>query len=341
VGDPSGRMSLDHPDRVSRRAWALAAVVLCLMTLGEIRLFDRLLFGNAADCEFVLRNIRGILARTPVWKAWQNRLLGPAAVRALSWVTRDPVASLKVFCDLMILAANALLFALVRRKGATLTAGLLAVVAFGFARIFLFYKLEYPWDGVDVLLFLAFGAWAARERTIVGFFPLLLIGVLNHETVLYIPLWYLLAPLDRTATSRRQGSSLVVAGLLLAFLGGGILALRSLLYLGRPALSGHVFEAATPLIANPIHLIHNLGQFLFGNWKSSLAFISGTLICALALLTRLISSSAKYRRAAVWTFAVLASIFCFGYVNETRLYLPVVAFWFTYAWPPSRPLTRT
>jgi hypothetical protein len=315
---------------------ALAFVVLSLVTLAEVRLIDRLLFVDQAEYGFVLHNVRGILAGTPVWKAWQNRLLGPAAVTALSWATGDPLSALKLFGGLMIVGANSLLYVLLRRKGATSAAGLLGVVAFGFARLVLVYKLEYPWDGVDVLLFLAFGYWAARDGALLRFAPLLVVGAINHETALYIPLWYLLAPLGRTKSSLRLGRELVMAAVLIVVVAGGMLALRQACYVGRPDLPGQAFENATPLIENPIHFDHNARQFLVENWKQGRIFISATLVCAFAWLIRL-AAGTKHRRSGVWSLVVLVSVFLFGYVNETRLYLPLLAFWFTYAWPAPMP----
>src|SRR5262245_45685674 len=159
----------------------------------------------------------------------------------------------------MIAASIVLLYVLVRRKGAGRDSALAAVVTFGLAHALFAYKLEYPWDGVDVLLFLAFGAWAASDRGIAGAWPLLVVGALNHETVVYIPLWYLLAPLDRGARRWRDVAEAAVAlALLLAFIAG----LRNWLYVGRPVLPGQVFEKAAPLVENHIHVAHNVYQLV-------------------------------------------------------------------------------
>jgi hypothetical protein len=55
----------------------------------------------------------------------------------------------------------------------------------------------------------------------------------------------------------------------------------------------------------------------------------------LSLLVLLVANVVKGRRvrASVWSLALIASIFTFGYINETRLYFPLLAFWAAYAWP--------
>jgi hypothetical protein len=139
-------------------AWPL---LVALFTLGQIALFDRLLFrGHAAD--FVLLAVRGVLGGTPVFKGWQHRLLGPAAVTALGVLTPTLLDALRLFSALMVAGANALLYGVLRRKGASPAGSALAVTAFGIAHAALLYRLEYPWDGLDVLLFVAFGYWISR-----------------------------------------------------------------------------------------------------------------------------------------------------------------------------------
>jgi hypothetical protein len=321
-------------DEQSRRPLLAAWLLVSLLTLGQIRLFERLLFSERSDYEFVLLNLRGVLEGTPLWKSSKHRLLGPALVRALEFVQDNPLAALTSFTHVSLLAANLLLFWLTLRKGGSLRCALLAVAAFVLVRLLLLYKLEYPWDGLDILLFLGFGHWAAKRGSLVWLTPLLLVGTLNHETVLYLPLWCLLAPLERShgaAWSRRE---LVTGALALLLVLASILALREHFYLGPTGVAQE-----TPALGNPVHLLHNLRQFLWRDWIAGRLFISATLLCALVLLGKLLREP-KQRRAAAWSLLVIATIFCFGYVNETRLYSSLVAFWFAYGWPgtgPARP----
>jgi hypothetical protein len=308
---------------VRRLAACLAA--LSWLSLAEWKIFERLLYGDAPNVGFVLESVRGVLAGTPVSKSWQHRFLGPLLVSALARVTGQPLTALELFAGLLLFGANLLLFVLLRRRGASLPSAMLAVVCFGFAHIILAYRLEYQWDWIDILIFLWFGYWAARGGGLLALAPLLVVGTFNHETVLYLPLWYLLGK-DR----RQQAGALATA----AGLGTVIVLVRSFFYKGRPVLPGQVFEPVTPLISNHIHVSHNLGALLVWNWIAGRTHISLLVLSAVALLVWLAARRPDLRQPAVWSLCILATIVCFGYTNETRHYLLLVAFWFAYAWPP-------
>jgi hypothetical protein len=199
---------------------------LALLTLAEIRLFDHLLFERRTDYEFVLTSIDGVLSGIPVSKSWQQRLLGPAVVAAMSTITATRLDALRLFTALMIACANALLFAIVRRKSGSSALGLLAALGFGAGHLLLLYRLEYPWDGIDVLLFLSFGFLAQQGIRLRSLVPLLVLGAVNHETVLYMPLWYALSALAGPPHSPRAGKNLRRALLVFALLSSAILGLR-------------------------------------------------------------------------------------------------------------------
>ncbi len=166
---------------------------------------------------------------------------------------------------------------------------------------------------------------------------MLLAGTLNHESVLYIPLWYLL-PADGDAQARRAAvRQRPIAALLGVAMAGVIAIVRHHFYLGRPEIPGHIFEPATPVVSNLIEVSHNLRQLLIEDWKSMpKAFVSATLLSVIALLIRNVVRR-RLVRASIWSLCVLGSIFVFGYINETRLYFPLLAFWFAHGWPVTAP----
>src|SRR6185503_8526844 len=75
------------------RAFVSSLGALGLMTLGENRVFDRLLFLDRPEYEFVLLNVRGVLEGTPVSRSFQHRLFAPMLVRAVESVTASPLAA--------------------------------------------------------------------------------------------------------------------------------------------------------------------------------------------------------------------------------------------------------
>jgi hypothetical protein len=316
---------------VGVRVWtAVAYTFVAAISWGEIELLHRLVFRNHGDLDFVLRNVQGILHGTPVWKNFQQRFLGPWCVAVLDAVTGDRTVSLEYFLAATAVAANVLLFELMSRRAGNVLRPLWAVVALAAVRVVLAYKLEYPWDGLNVLLFLTFGDFAARGRPLLSLAPLLVAGTLNHEAVLYVPLWYLIAAFDAPASRKRSALDAVAV---LATMSVSIFALRELYYVGRPP-SRDVVEASTPLVGNPLHVSHNLRCLLVHDWRLG-ALVSVGFVVAAVLFVALWTLRV-HRASALWSLCVLASILCFGYVNETRLYLPLAAFWLSRLGPTGR-----
>ena len=304
---------------------ALPVVALIsLVSLGEIQLRQRLLYADASEMEFVRANVAGILQGRVVSQSWQHRVLAPLVIAGLARL-RGQLRAIEIFSDLATAAANFLLFAMVRRKGGSVRQALLVVALLGFCHLLVMYRLEYPWDGVDVLIFLGFGYWISTDRpgrSLASLAPLVIVGAINHETVLYLPAWFLIDRRDR-----RRTLVAVAAGALLV---AAILALRRLLYVGRPDFPPDWFEPSLPVVGNHLHLLHNLGQALFDDWRRGRVFIGAGLLSAIALLV-VLARRGRHRTAALWSLGVIATIFCFGYVNETRHYLVLIAFWFGYA----------
>ncbi|MBX3186577.1 MAG: hypothetical protein KF819_06165 [Labilithrix sp.] len=304
-----------------RRIVAMAAppVLLAWLSLAEWKIIERLLYADAASVGFVVESVRGVLAGTPVSKSWAHRVVAPLLVSLFGGANE---AALERFAAGALVAANVLLFFCLRRRGVSLVGAAHGVVAFGLARFVLAYKLEYPWDGVDQLVFLTFGAWVARGGGLSRLAPLLVLGAFNHETILYVPLWYVLAG----ERKQRLAASGVAAAMATA-----IAITRAARYVGPPNLPGQVFEPPTPIVENHLHVAHNLRELFVRDWIAgrahlSLAFFGAT--AAFVWLARRIET----RVAAVWSLVVLGTVVAFGYVNETRHYLLLVAFWIAYAW---------
>ena len=318
-----------------RAHWA-ALGILVLLTLGQLRVFDRLLYSDASQYNFVLQNVDGVLEGRPVSKSWQQRFLAPVLVVALDRVTHDRLQSLRWFLALCAGAANLGLFVLCRARGMPPAQAAAWVLCFALVRLLYTFRLEYPWDGVDILLMLGFGYGVGRGYTLARLWPLLPLGVLNHETILYAPLYELLS----AAFAPRSWRSARRAGAWLIACSACIYLLREHFYLGQPNWPGQEFEHATPLLQNHLHVWHNLRQWFWLDLWEGRIFISLSLSSAVVLLGWMLLRS-EQRVAALWCLCVLASIVAFGYVNETRHYLLLIAFWFAYAVAQHRVLKDT
>lgn len=308
------------------------ALPLVLLTWGEVHVFDRLFFRVPDDYGFVLESVRGVLSGTPVFKSWQHRLVGPWAVQGLVMLLGDPLRALRVFLSCATLGANALLYFLTRKRGATRMETWLWLGAFGLARAVLAFRLEYPWDEIDVIVFLAVGHLASGDRPLSSFLPLCAAATLNHETVLYVPLWSALSALEEERAPSERRHTLLLATATAAVIGVTTLLLRRALYIGHPTLAGATFEPLTPGIDNPSHIAHNLRQLLAADWIAGRAFIAASVLAAIAFFWSMIAAR-RHVTAARWSLSVIATIVAFGYVNETRHYLPLLAFWFGYGKP--------
>jgi hypothetical protein len=170
------------------------------------------------------------------------------------------------------------------------------------------------------------------------------LGVFNHETTLYVPVWYLIsafaretvAPAAETSSIQsRSGISrrntLAVGALTAVAVVGAVGALRARFYVGRPDLPDQIFVDPTPVIANQTNLAHNLRELFVQDWLHGRFPIAAAFFAAVGTLGYLATRGIR-RVAALWSLGILTSILCFGYVNETRHYLLLVAFWFAYAW---------
>jgi hypothetical protein len=342
--DASVREGTTAPSLTWRSALLPLAVFLVLGA-AEALLFDHLLFQRSVHHEFVLTAIEGVLTGRPVSESWQHRIMGPFIVALLGHLTPTRLDALRLFSAMTVIGANLLLMGIVRRKGGSVAHGLTAIVAFGTLHLLLLYRIEYPWDGLDVLGFLFFGYWAYRRGSLGPLGPLLLVGALNHETVLYIPFWYMLGWLDtigsrptaRASPRWRECLGAAVAALLIAAV---VVGLRRWLYIGKPELAGQVFEIATPVIGNHLHVAHNVERFLRADWSAARTWHTAALLFGFAALAALALHRRLYR-ATMWSACVLLSVFCFGYLDETRHYLSLMAFWFGYGWGPRLDETRT
>ena len=309
----------ENSTAVPRRALATCVALVAWLSVLEWKILERL-YADPSSREFVLESVRGVLAGTPVSRSWQHRFLAPLLVSALPGGEASALERARL---ILLVAANLLLFALVVRRGdpgRAPTRALAVVVGYVAGHVLLAYKLEYPWDGVDQLVLLAFGAWVARERPLARFAPLLVVGALNHETILYVPLWYLLSR-DRP---RVRDGILAAAGVV-----GVALALRRAFYRGRPNLPGQVYEQALPIADNHLHVAHNLRQLFVNDWTEGRAHVAVGFLGAVVAFGWACRAP-RWRRAGAWSLVVLATIVAFGYVNETRHYLVLLAFWVAY-----------
>jgi hypothetical protein len=274
-----------------------------------------------------------VLDGRPPWRAFQNRLLGPLALRAVERATGlSPAAASGAFAGLMILAKNAVAFALLARftggpaRGLCLTAvGAAAFVACG-------HPLFYPWDFLDLIIFHAFAYMVFAGRAAgPAFLALFVAALLNRESAAFFGFWLLCLAAARwhlrRCLARRDlalGALLVLAAVVFTK------AARDVLFVESPLVGADQPNAA---LGNHLALGANLAQVL-ANFASVQVYVNAYLLGIAAQGVALARSGRRsgdpHRLAlGLYVLGFLAVVLAFGAVNETRVYLvhlPFVVF---------------
>ena len=169
---------------------------------------------------------------------------------------------------------------------------------------FLFYFMQ-PTDPLNMLVF--FGAFWALQRERDGWLiPLVVVGTLNRETALLLPLLHALVRWGRAPLARWLPLCLISAGI-----GAGIyVTLRMLVGLKAPYAPTSFVQYWAMNAGDPLALIQLLGFFNLGLW----------------LAWRDWRSQPEFLRRAAWIVPVFFAIhFSVGKIREIRLFLPLLA----------------
>ena len=174
--------------------------VLLIISIGEYRLLERTLFWSERHLNFVLLNVEGVLTGYPAGRVFQNRLLGPFLVAVIAKVLTNGslLLGLKVYTAVTLLLGNVTLFGMIAsriKEGKRLWGGITAVALFGLLRTLFLYDLEYPWDAIDIILFALFGYWVIKRNPNWLLVAIIVIGLFNRETVLFLVGWFIVEEL--------------------------------------------------------------------------------------------------------------------------------------------------
>ena len=137
----------------------------------------------------------GNLTGHPDWKAFQNRILGPALVVGLSKVSHLPFGvCYKVFCFAMLCVTNSVCYLLCYKQAGRVDTAWAYTVAY--AAMFVFFQDNnalYLWDYVDFTTMMVF-AWMVMfgEYALWQIAALYLVELLNRESAQFIALWIVL-----------------------------------------------------------------------------------------------------------------------------------------------------
>jgi hypothetical protein len=323
----------------SRQNKLLMALLLLIICFFENNTLQRLqVWGLGRE----IFGAHGLLYGMPEWRVYQNRLLGPLFVQGLALATgKSFVWAYKFGVSLLIALPNILVYLLVRKftkepMKALAAATALAVLVVAFQSSIFFYL----WDAVDLttMLVFAYAVFHAKYDLRI-LIPLFLIELLNRESAGFIALWIIVSSAaaliwsDLTTIKRPFLYLRMVFGAVI--LAGGVWwthAVRILLFkqsfdpnIGKDILHGSSGEW--------LQFYVNLNDFVTPYNATTFAI---ALICCLAVgimvyRNFVINGTAAYPVMALM-IGMISSVWLFGLVDETRVWLEFVPFLLVFAY---------
>lgn len=335
VSEYSARLIKEHK-------LAFCIFIILLISFAEFR---TLYLIHLINIDELANQIYGVLTGKPHWRSYSSRLLGPHLVYVISLFGFSLKSSLIIFHILAIITVNALLFyVLLLLTGRAYRRCLISLVLFGFSLILIQHQWHYTWDYIDLIVFTLFLYGVYSSKTTAYFCLVFLLGILNRESALFIALWLVIdafkyASLEsgglRFKLSLHNKWRLLVGASLL--IGGAIYTkmIRSYMFVesSSPAVG---LDEKHRLLGNHTKPLFNIEKF-FSNFLSPLELPVSLFIIAIFVFVVSMLHKAREEtiKSAVLVVIMIASIFTFGTINETRQFtmvLPFLLFFYVTEW---------
>jgi len=302
-----------------------AATILSLLL---VALIARLQFNNWAiahhgNLSYLVDAAQGVLEGTPHWRAFQNRLLSPALVHMLGWVSSQP---LLLFTQLWMLALNVGLFCMVRHLTRSHLLGLLAVVGAALMWVLEPHNSSYTWDLTEAACLLVLAFFATRPVPLAWMLALFVVAAFNRESAVFIGLYLMVCGVMMWACKQTQASRTMLWGVVLASVSVVLTEVLRKTLFTTSALRGVGDDAAHAVFENHIHIGHNVALLQdLVHQASPLLFILALYGMSLLVVIQrgLVRQDARLVGAGVSLAAYLASLGVFGVLDELRLYQPL------------------
>jgi hypothetical protein len=178
---------------LSLKSWAGLLALSALASTFLTRIFLLLRLDNYAE-NFVVSEY--LLAGTPHWRGFQNRLLGPLIQQGIEYTGRilglwhSPSAAYDVYV-FVALTGVAFCFALVGRARFS---GTSERIAYSLVLLLCYVLTQdrrwfYPWDPLDVMVFSVLYILILKRRPVLDYWILFAVALANRETAIAIGLW--------------------------------------------------------------------------------------------------------------------------------------------------------
>lgn len=261
--------------------------------------------------------VYGVIEGKPHWLAYQNRLLGPYMVLAISKVGFSFYNSLKIYYWITITAEILLLFFVLRPFTATEKAAYALVALYCLAFTLYQHSWYYAWDSMDVIIFTLFSYLVLKNSKTISMVTLFLISLLNRESALFIAFYFIVQGLDVKFEKKNLKINIISLKRIVLGLGMMIFGIieikfvRTLLFISKP---NGLYDLKHKTLGNFINLPQNFVNFDIRGWF----FIYGSL----SVLFMIYKSFNKNQNDLFLTYiAMMIGILVFGLIDETRLYL--------------------
>jgi hypothetical protein len=264
----------------------------------------------------------------PLFKMWQSRVLGPYTIKALTFGSLDYVRAHILFQIIMVTIAAFLCWRLGRKYGGSDQSALLALTLFVMCCALLLSPPLYSWDFIDIIVFMLFIDFVLCGMSLHWFVGLFAIAILNRDSAVFIALWLILDPLVRFFYQRRYklpSASLdwrrMLAGAVCIATGFLTVELLRRTLLIEANFSTNSYPSVLQL--NIDVLKHSLTRF-----TPDYTFLVPVFLATVAALGACVVRRDPQRFLALYLveLSFMASLFVFGILYETRIYLALVPF---------------
>lgn len=257
--------------------------------------------------------------------AFQNRLIGPLAVRAIqTFLGLSVPKSYFIFILLMLPVTNIILFMLFYRLSRDENVSLRYLLYL----ILSFILLQdndyfYSWDVVGLLLFSLFAFGIFMRRSTSFFIFLFTVAIFNKEDALFIPLWLIIDAFALEGKKRFksyvQDYQKLGIGMILILAGAGFIKyIRAKLWVFRPEFAG---------FGNQFELFISLKRLFYEN------FFNLKIIITLFVISVAYFFFMNRKRMSFYTIKIVVLFFCmyvatitFGVIHETRIWFNIIPF---------------
>jgi hypothetical protein len=319
---------------------ANSMVPLLAILFISLIVFKVLMQLHQSNFELVSKFTYGVIEGHPPWIAYQNRILGPYIILAISKFGMAYETAFKLCMVFMVLAHNLLLYYFLKKLSIPSVTTIAWVITYSFLLIFAQNHWFYVWDFIDSIIFLTFAWCIFQKKQMRCLVVLFFLGLLNRESALFIALYIAIDSIRFESIMRFRLSSLKKI-----FIGVGLLILgiiytkviRDVLFVNTPDGS---LDVAHKTIGNHIYFLNNMRDLFINNFYSFEYINSVFILSSIGYILYCLKSGvdATIKASLIYIFIII-NILVFGQINETRMYtilLPLLIFITIHMNRPSR-----